>query len=120
MTSVLTRRDFLKSAGGITALALTPFGDRVFAAPAANGPRLPLFTALPYLQPGPNSRFVDGRESMVVAWQTLEGAADFVVEYGDTEAYGRSAVCQSLPRAAGHGGDAERRHNWTATLDALS
>jgi hypothetical protein len=120
VTPVLSRRDFLKSAGGITALALTPLGDRLYAAPAVDGPRLPLFTVLPYLQPGPNSRLVDGRESLVVAWQTLEGIADFMVEYGETDAYGRSAVCQSLPRAAGHGGDAERRHNWTATLDSLS
>ncbi len=90
---MLSRRHFLKSAGGITALALTPLGDGVFAASVTGGPRLPLFTVLPYIQPGANSRLVDGRESVVVAWQTLEGAADFLVEYGDTQRYGRSAVC---------------------------
>ena len=118
---MLSRRDFLRSAGGITALALTPVGNRLFAAPAAGpGPRLPLFTVIPYIQPGPNSVLDDGRESVVVAWQTLEGIADFAVEYGETERYGRTAVCQSLPRNAGHGGDAERRMNWTAALDGLS
>jgi len=117
---MLSRRNFLKSAGGITALALTPLGDGVFAASVTGGPRLPLFTVLPYIQPGANSRLVDGRESVVVAWQTLEGAADFLVEYGDTQRYGRTVVCQSASRAAGHGGDAERRRNWTATLDGLA
>src|SRR5215472_3227859 len=110
---MLSRRDFLRSAGGITALALTPAGNRLFAAPAAGpGPRLPLFTVIPYIQPGANSTLTDGRESVVVAWQTLEGIADFAVEFGETERYGRTAVCQSLARNAGHGGDAERRMNW--------
>jgi hypothetical protein len=120
VSTVLSRRDFLKSAGGVTALALTPLGDGLFAAPSINGPRLPLFTVLPYIQPGANSRLVDGRESVVVAWQTLAGAADFVVDYGDTAQYGRAAACDSLSRAAGHGGDSERRLNWTATLERLS
>ena len=117
---MLTRRDFLRSAGGVTALALTPLGDGVFAAPSTDGPRLPLFTVLPYIQPGENSRLVDAGESVVVAWQTLDGRADFTVDFGDTEAYGRSAVCGSVVRAAGHGGDAERRLNWSAALDGLS
>ena len=117
---MLSRRDFLKSAGGVTALALTPLGDGLFAAPAAGGPRLPLFTVVPYVQPGHNTRLVDGRESPIVAWQTLEGLADFTVEYGETDKYGSAAKCRSVPRAAGKGGDAERRLNWTATLDGLS
>jgi hypothetical protein len=117
---MVSRRDFLRSAGGVTVLALTPFGDGLFAAPAGNGPRLPFFTVVPYVQPGNNSRLVEGHESVVVAWQTLDGVADFGVEWGETERYGRMAACASTPRAAGHGGDAERRLNWTATLDALS
>jgi hypothetical protein len=117
---VFSRRDFLRSAGGITALAVIPVGDGLFAAPAAaEGPRLPLFTVLPYIQPGPGSTLRDGRESMVIAWQTLEGAANFTVDFGPTEQYGRVIRCEPQPRLAGHGGDGERRLNWTATADDL-
>ena len=68
---MITRRDFLRSAGGVTALALTPVGRGLFAAPAAlDGPRLPLFTTLPYIQPGSASFLKPGQETMVVTWQT--------------------------------------------------
>src|SRR5215467_10566853 len=71
---MISRRDFLRSAGGLTVLALTPAGRGVFAAPAsANGPRLPLFTTLPYIQPGYGSTLKQGQESMIVTWQTHEG-----------------------------------------------
>ena len=51
-STAFTRRDFLRSAGGVTFLALIPeWASGLFAAPgttlAAN------FTALPYVQPGP-------------------------------------------------------------------
>ena len=117
---MLSRRDFLRSAGGVTALALSPIGDGLFAATTQGvGPRLPLFTVVPYIQPGAESELHDGRESIVVAWQTLDGGADFSVEFGATERYGRIAGCDRRPRAAGRGGDSEARLNWTATLDAL-
>jgi hypothetical protein len=67
MTSLFSRRDFPKSADGMTALTLTPLGDGVFAAPPATGPRLPLFTVIPYIQPGAISRLIEGAESVVVA-----------------------------------------------------
>src|SRR5260221_9872666 len=103
---MITRRDFLRSAGGVTALALSPIGEGLFAAPASHdGPRLPLFTIVPYIQPGPGSALQNGRESIVVAWQTFEGVADFAVDFGATERYGRIARCGSLPRASGRGGD---------------
>jgi hypothetical protein len=67
----ISRRHFLRSAGGVTFLALVPAGRGRFAAPTAQGsPRLPLFTVLPYIQPGANSLLQDGNESMIVAWQT--------------------------------------------------
>ena len=117
---MLSRRDFLRSAGGITLLALNPLDDGLFAAPApAAGPRLPLFTVVPYIQPGPRSRLQAGDESMVVAWQTLEGAADFTVDFGSSERYGRRAPCARAPRASGRGGDGEPRLNWTAAIDGL-
>jgi TAT (twin-arginine translocation) pathway-exported protein len=47
---MLSRRDFLRSAGGVTALALRPLRHGLFAAPAAfDSPRLPLFTVVPYV-----------------------------------------------------------------------
>jgi predicted MPP superfamily phosphohydrolase len=118
--SPISRRDFLRTAGGVTFLALTPLRNGAFAAPESPArPRLPFFTALPYIQPGANSQLVPGRESMIVAWQTQDGEASFAVEYGDTTAYGRSAQVQSVLRAAGRGGDTEQHLNWHAELTNL-
>ena len=117
---MIGRRDFLRSAGGITFLALSPVGRSAFAAPATvAGPRLPLFTVLPYIQPGPNSALVQGRESMVVTWQTHPDQADFSVEYGPTERYGRTSAVSTLPRLSGRGGDVEGRLNWHADVSGL-
>src|SRR5260221_8245470 len=121
LVRMLNRRDFLRSAGGLTVLALSPIGEGLFAAPAPpDGPRLPLFTVLPYIQPGSASVLRDGAESMVVAWQTLAGAADFVVDVGSTTQYSQSIRCERQPRLAGHGGDGEARLNWSAAIDGLS
>jgi hypothetical protein len=116
---MITRRTFLRSAGGTTLLALRPLGRGLFAAPAAVGPRLPLFTTVPYIQPGSGSVLKDGAESMVIAWQTQAGDADFTVDVGTSERYGRSINCDRLPRVAGRGGDVEPRLNWSATIDGL-
>jgi hypothetical protein len=116
----MNRRDFLRSAGGVTFLALTPVGRGLFAAPtgAAVSP-LPLFTALPYIQPGSQSVLVDGQETMVIAWQTHAALADFSVHFGTTPRYGGHATPTHLPRAAGHGGDVETRYDWSAELAGL-
>jgi hypothetical protein len=117
----MTRRTFLRSAGGVTFLALVPVGPGLFAAPIPEaGARLPLFTVLPYIQPGPNSLLRDGDESMVVAWQTYADVADFSTEFGSTTQYGTAAVVSHTSRAAGHGGDAEQRFNWTAVASGLA
>jgi hypothetical protein len=86
----LTRRQLLQAAGGITFLALTPIGEGAFAATfeqnATSGPMpgpLPVFTALPYLQPGTGSgKLAPGKESIVIAWQTNGTHADFTLDYG--------------------------------------
>jgi hypothetical protein len=118
---MLSRRDFLRSAGGLTFLALTPAGRGAFAFPQSDGgPRLPLFTTLPYIQPGRASRLDEGHESVVVAWQTQRPAADYAVDFGLSERYGASAIIGHAPRAGGRGGDAEGRMNWTAELNDLS
>ena len=117
----VSRRDFLRSAGGVTFLALTPIGRNAFAAPASiPGPRLPLFTVLPYVQPGPNSRLVEGRESMIVAWQTHPETADFTMEYGATTSYGREVRVSHVPRLSGRGGDVEGRFNWHGEIAGLA
>ena len=117
----ISRRHFLRSAGGVTFLALVPAGRGLFAAPAAEGGvRLPLFTVLPYIQPGANSLLQDGKESMIIAWQTFAGVAEFSVEFGATPQYGAAAVVTHAPRTAGKGGDAEQRFNWTAEVAGLS
>jgi len=104
---MITRRGFLRSAGGLTLLALRPAHDGLFAATSFDGPRLPLFTTLPYNQPGPKSALDAGHESMVVAWQTQAGLADFKGDFGATERYGRDAVC------APQGSTVSRRHGQT-------
>jgi hypothetical protein len=117
---MVTRRRFLQSAGGLTVLALRPAGNGLFAAPArSDRPRLPLFTTLPYIQPGSGSVLLDGAESIVVAWQTQPGDAEFSVEFGTSERYSRTARSEATPRISGHGGDTEPRLNWTAVLGGL-
>ena len=92
--SNLSRRRFLQSAGGITFLALTPVARNLFAAPASQA-ALPLFTALPYVQPGDGSTLIEGAEAVVIAWQTEGKAADFRCEFGPTERYGRVATIET-------------------------
>ena len=116
---MITRRDFLRAAGGVTLLALRPLGRGLFAAPAAAAPRLPLFTVLPYIQPGPGSVLTDNAESMVIAWQTLPGMADFTVDFGASPRYGRAAAASGVDRTAGRGGDDATRLNWTTVFDGL-
>ena len=112
MTS-LTRREFLRSAGGVTFLALIPVGRGLFAAP---GTALPTFTALPYVQPGASSRLIDGQEAIVVAWQTEHVPAEFALDYGPTKSYGKSA---SVRRTERWGSDTDRRFNYAADLVGL-
>jgi hypothetical protein len=112
----LTRRQFLRSAGGVTFLALTPLGRGLFAAPGAT---LPRFTALPYLQPGPSSRLMPGQETVVIAWQTEAQSADFTLEYGPTAKHGHKAAIAQAARWQGNT-DADRRFNYVATLPTLS
>ena len=115
---MISRRDFLRSAGGLTVLALTPIDHGVFAAPASvSGPRLPLFTTLPYIQPGYGSALKHGHESIVLSWQTHVGDAKFEVEFGPSKSYGRRAIVEYSPRVSGS--DKEPRTNWVAAMNGL-
>lgn len=116
--SHLSRRRFLGSAGGVTFLALSPLGRGLFAATKSRK-RLPVFSVLPYLQPGNNSRFSPGRESLEVRWQTLD-SGDFKVEYGPTKALGGVAPVEVVRRWSGTLEDGELRWNYSTTLSGLN
>ena len=112
----ITRRQFLRSAGGVTFLALIPVGRGLFAAP---GTAVPRFTALPYVQPGPSSRLVEGQEVAVIAWQTESTPTDFVLEFGPTAALGRTAALTRTERWGGQGAG-DRRFSYAAALTGLN
>ncbi len=124
MSNSISRRRFLQSAGGVTFLALTPLGSGLFAAgrkfqPKSNpNSRLPIFSVLPYLQPGDNPTLRDGQESLVVAWQTLD-AGDFQVVYGANKSYGQMAPVSVVRRWSGSAGDGELRFNYSTSLQGL-
>ena len=112
----LTRRQFLHSAGGVTFLLLVPVGRGLFAAPEGAGDTLPRFTALPYVQPGPSSRLVEGEEAVVIAWQTEGTPADFALDYGPTQQYGKIVAPARTERAHE---DGAARFGYAATLSGL-
>ncbi len=117
MSQEISRRQFLKAAGGVTFLALSPIKSGLFAAEKAAD--WPIFTALPYIQPGNRSRLVAGAESIVIAWQTQEKAANFVVHFGADKKLTRTAMPQRTMRWSGDADDGETRFNYATTLDGL-
>jgi hypothetical protein len=98
----ISRRRFLQIAGGITYLALVPRGRGLFAAEHADS-ALPLFTALPYIQPGEAGALRDGHDTLTVAWQTEDGPGEFEVSYGLDKTYSKTAtvVMARRPEKAG-------------------
>lgn len=120
MTNELSRRSLFQAAGGLTLLSLVPeaFGESSMPRPAGSAP-LPVFSALPYLQPGPKGGpLVEGEESIVVAWQTDGTAAEYVLTYGEK---GTEHVAQVSMKPRGKEGRrfTEYRLNFAATLDGL-
>jgi len=119
--SNLSRRHFLKSAGGVTFLALTPVGRGLFAAttPSALKAAPPVFTALPYIQPGNHSNLVPGQEGLVVTWQTEAKPADFLVEFGEKSPSGSTAPVTRNELWAGEKVDGSSRFVYHAVLANL-
>ncbi|MGC4045523.1 MAG: metallophosphoesterase [Armatimonas sp.] len=119
----MTRRTLLKTAGGITYLALTPLLEAGhFAFGASEDPLL--FTAQPYIQPGPNSTLKEDSESVVLAWQTEDRDAAFTVEYGQTpKSFQKATVEQALrlpkTESTTPTNDGRGRRNYSAPLSNL-
>ena len=115
-----TRRQFLRSAGGVTFLALSPVGRGLFAAPTPPKSTAPLlFTALPYIQPGAGSALIENRETCIVAWQTEQKPATFELRFSSDKSQGRSARIERTSRGESNNEDDEGRFNYAATLDGL-
>ncbi len=124
--SPITRRQLLQAAGGITFLALNPTRDGAFASSLVQNktsrliPPLPVFTALPYLQPGTaSSKLISGKESLAIPWQTDGVHADFTLEYGADAGLGRKAVISKTERLAGKSVSQDWRFNHVASLTDL-
>jgi hypothetical protein len=121
MCADITRRDLLKAAGGLTFLALVPVArGRFVLEPSGLAGAKPVFTALPYVQPGDNSRLLPDQEHTVLAWQTDASPADFTVVYGPSTRYGRTARLTVVRRWSGDGADPEARLNYAAQFTGLA
>jgi calcineurin-like phosphoesterase family protein len=104
----------------MTFLGLLPVRHGLFALESWTPSAPLLFTAVPYVQPGPASgALAEGQESVVIAWQTEQRAADFVVEYGATPKLGRRATIAVTTRAGAKEKEGEGRINYAATLAGL-
>jgi hypothetical protein len=117
----ISRREFLQIAGGVTFLALVPNGRGLFAAAAPEN-NLPLFSVLPYIQPGSASVLKENADTLVVAWQTENQAADFTVSYGSSKKYGQNAVITKGERTIDDPAQGEVPHqrlNYSAELTGL-
>src|SRR4051812_20429257 len=117
-----SRRQFLRSAGGITFLALVPAGRGLLAALTGSNlspAPVPLFTALPYIQPSPDGRLVAGNEAVRIAWQTETKPAEFSLRFGADKSYGRTGNISRLERAPRDARVSDGRFNYVATLDRL-
>ncbi len=120
MTSQISRRQFLRSAGGITFLALAPTGRGLFAAISPiKSLAVPIFTALPYVQPGPEGGLVPGGETVRLAWQTLKTDAAFEVQFGRGETYGRTAAVERSARDYAGKSDKDSRYNYVSACAGL-
>lgn len=119
----VSRRQFFRTAGGATLLAIAPSLSALSAAApeiARPDASLPLFTALPYVQPGAGSALTPGQDGKVIAWQTTVVPANFTLEYGPTEKLGHTAPIEHTQRWSGDTDDGEGRFNYAATLGGLA
>ncbi len=91
-------------------MALVP-AEQGFALPGTD-PAQPLFTALPYLQPGPHND-----TSLVIAWQTDDKLASFSVT---VEGLSEPLTPTRTERLSGDGEDFEKRFNYAVAVPPLA
>ena len=115
-----SRRQFLRSAGGITFLALAPLGRGLFGAPWIKPLTVPVFTALPYIQPGPEGKLVPDAEVVRLVWQTEQHEAQFDVEFGRDDRYGQKADIARSARDYRGKGDKESIYNYVCAFTGLA
>ncbi len=139
MQEKMTRRNLLQAAGGVTFLALLPGGtvapaiaaealgrnisggDALLTAPGAG--LLPVFTALPFLQPGgAGTRLSENDETVVLAWQTDDTPAEFSVSVGKKrgDKTNTTVTPERSERHWGKGEDAEAVYDYAASLTNLA
>lgn len=120
MPPELSRRSLFQAAGGLTILAAIPEAHGDAPAPRPKGSKpFPVFSALPYLQPGPHGGpLVEGQESIVVAWQTDATPARYELTYGE-RGDERNATVTTIPRGREARRFTEFRLNHAATLEGL-
>jgi hypothetical protein len=115
----LSRREIFQAAGGFTLLGLIPTLEGFTApeaqTPPAAGAARPVFTALPYLQPGDASALKEGQESIVVAWQTNGREAHY-----DLTCNGQSAPITARKMKGDDKSETEQRINYHAVISGLS
>ncbi len=120
MPNTYSRRQFLHSAGGLTLLALIPIGKGLFAADKKLMPMtLPIFTALPYIQPGPEGRLISGAEVTRLAWQTEGIPANFEVNFSQDYSFFRSAEIHCTSRDYTGPADKGSRLNYVSSFTSL-
>lgn len=123
----LSRRDLMQIAGGLTFFALSPSAllaesgtkpPADSAGAAFDGKAIPIFTAMPYLQPGRQaSKLIEGQDSVTIAWQTNGIKADYSLSYGERELDRHASV--SMVPAQGKGKEFEGRLNYSVVLTGL-
>jgi acid phosphatase type 7 len=116
----VSRRDVFQAAGGFTLLTLLPDMAEACSSTAltfdqaARAKARPVFTALPYLQPGAASVLKDGDEAIVIAWQTNGVGGEYELTYD-----GRKATIDQRTLKGGDATESEKRLNYVADLTGL-
>lgn len=82
-------------------------------------PAPPVFTAMPYIQPGPEGKLRPGAETVRLAWQTGATDADFAVTFGRTGRFdGKGGISRSIRSYKGKR-EIDGTYNYVCTLSGL-
>lgn len=122
--SEVSRRSLLHAAGGFTFFALAPNVEAILGPGrlpdlVSSTELVPVFTAIPYLQPGNGSKLEERKESVVIAWQTDSTKAHFEVQV-QIDSKWQSVPVVETPRNLDYKRIGDRRVNFAATIEGLS